>query len=95
MCMQCVGIVGTGFQAAALIGGPIVIKHYQRVRAAFGLPDNSVAAVEARAAAEAAGGLCPEATPAPIARGRRDHRRRTASGPGGRTLPGGAVPGGA
>lgn len=49
MCMQCVGIVGTAFQAVTLVGGPVVVKHYQRIRAAFGLPDNSVAAVEARA----------------------------------------------
>ena len=48
MCMQCVGAVGTAFQAATLVGGPIVVKHYQRIRAAFGLEDNSVAAVEAR-----------------------------------------------
>ncbi len=48
MCMQCVGAVGTAFQAATLIGGPIAAKHYQRIRAAFGLQDNSVAAVEAR-----------------------------------------------
>ena len=51
MCMQCVGAVGTGFQAATLIGGPIALKYYQRVRAFFGLPDTSAAAVAARAKA--------------------------------------------
>lgn len=46
--MQCVGAVGAALQAATLVGGPVVVKHYQRVRAALGLPDNSLAAVEAR-----------------------------------------------
>jgi hypothetical protein len=48
VCMQCVGAVATAFNAATLVGGPIAAKHYQRIRAAFGLQDNSVAAVEAR-----------------------------------------------
>ena len=36
MCMQCVGAVGTAFQAATLIGGPIALKYLQRVRALLG-----------------------------------------------------------
>ena len=51
MCMQCVGAVGTALQAATLFGGPVVYKHYRKVRALVGLPDNSVAAIQARAAA--------------------------------------------
>jgi hypothetical protein len=66
MCMQCVGAVATAFNAATIVGGPIVAKHYQRVRAVIGLPDNSVAAVEARAAAEAAGGVARELASAPV-----------------------------
>jgi hypothetical protein len=54
MCMQCVGAVGTGLQAATIFGGPILLKWYRRTRAALGLPDDSVAAVEAREAAEQA-----------------------------------------
>lgn len=54
MCMACVGAAGTAFQAATLIGGPFLMKHMQRIRRALGLRDNSVAAVEARAADEAA-----------------------------------------
>jgi hypothetical protein len=76
MCMQCVGTVGTAFQAATLIGGPIALKYYQRVRALFGLPDNSAAAVAARARAleaEAAccdGGCSRSPTPGIARRGR-------------------------
>ena len=54
MCMQCVGAVGTALQAATLVGGPIVYKHYRAIRARLGLPDTSVAAQQARAAEGAA-----------------------------------------
>ena len=56
----CVGAVGTACQAATLIGGPIVYGYYRRIRAALGLPDNSYAAVQARAAAEAMGAMSPQ-----------------------------------
>ena len=46
--MACVGGVGTALQAATLIGGPIAYGWYRRARAALGLPDTSVAAVEAQ-----------------------------------------------
>ena len=63
--MQCVGAVGTACQAGMLVGGPIVYKYYRRIRAALGLPDNSYAAVQACAAAEAMGEASPPA-PRPI-----------------------------
>ena len=72
MCMQCVGTVGTAFQAATLIGGPFALKYYQRVRAFLGLPDNSAAAVAARARALEA--------PPPPAPPRRGPRPRTPRG---------------
>ncbi len=92
MCMQCVGSVATAFKAATLVGGPIVAKHYQRVRAVIGLPDNSVAAVEARAM-DAEGSAT--TAPVPAARVRQESRGRTAVGLSGRALPGGALPSGA
>lgn len=71
MCMQCVGAVGTALQAATLVGGPYAYKQYRRVRNAFGLPDNSVAAVEARAAGgeDRAPARGPSGAPQPADRG--------------------------
>ncbi len=80
MCMQCVGAVGTAFQAATLIGGPIALKYLQRVRAFFGLPDNSAAAVAARARA-----LEAETTPSR----ERHSRHRSPPNPSGRCCNGG------
>ena len=54
MCMQCVGAVGTSLQAVTIIGGPIALIYLQRVRAFFGLPNNSAAAVAARVEASQA-----------------------------------------
>ena len=48
MCMTCVGGLGTALQAVTLIGGPIAYGGYRRLRAAVGLPDTAVAAVEAQ-----------------------------------------------
>ena len=49
MCMTCVGGVATSLQAATLLGGPIAYAGYRRARAALGMRDTSVAAVEAQA----------------------------------------------
>jgi hypothetical protein len=67
MCMQCVGAVGTGLQAATIVGGPLLLRWYRRTRAALGLPDDTVAAVEAREAAEAEDA---PAAPEPVGVGR-------------------------
>ena len=50
MCMVCsMGGVATAVQAATLVGAPIAYRGYRAVRTRLGLPDTSVAAVEARA----------------------------------------------
>ena len=51
MCITCAGGVAASFQAATLMGAPIAYAGYRRVRAALGLRDTSVAAVEAQTTA--------------------------------------------
>lgn len=51
MCITCAGGVATAFQAATLMGAPVAYAAYRRARAALGLRDTSVAAVEAQTAA--------------------------------------------
>ncbi len=56
---------GNRLSPGMLVGGPIVYSCCRRIRAALGLPDNSYAAVQACAAAEAIGEASPPA-PRPI-----------------------------